>query len=236
MRGGAFMLERVIHFSLTQRLFVCVAGLMLMASGLYAFHVLDVEVYPDPSPPMIEVITQYPGWSSEQIERAITLPIEIGLQGMAGLTDIRSLSIFGLSDIKVYFNFGTDYFRDRQEVLNRLQMIPLPQNIQPTISPWSAIAEIYRYELVGETKTLTELKTVQDWQIRREFKRLPGIIDVSTFGGTTKEYHVELDPGELISYDVTLDQVMDALAKNNADVGGNYLSQGGQSLNIRGWG
>ena len=110
------MLERAISFSLTQRVFVCVAGLVLMFSGLYAFHILDVVAYPDPSPPMIEVITQYPGWSAEQIERAITLPIEIALQGMPGLTDIRSLSIFGLSDIKVYVQFGTDYFRDRQEI------------------------------------------------------------------------------------------------------------------------
>lgn len=185
---------------------------------------------------MVEVITQYPGWASEQIERVITLPIEIGLQGMPGLTDIRSLSIFGLSDVKVYFDYGTDYFRARQEVLNRLPFIALPQNIQPTISPWSAIAEIYRYEVVGAKKTLTDLKTVQDWQIRREFKRIPGVIDVSTFGGTTKEYHVELNPGELISYGVTLDQVIDALAKDNADVGGNYLTQGGQNFNVRGMG
>ena len=230
------MLERLINFSLTQRFMVCFAGLVLMCSGLYAFHVLNVEAYPDPSPPMIEIITQYPGWSSEQIERVITLPIEIGLQGMSGLTDIRSLSIFGLSDVKVYFDYGTDYVRDRQEVLNRLPFITLPQNIQPTISPWSAIAEIYRYELVSDKTTLTDLKTVQDWQIRREFKRIPGVIDVSTFGGTTKEYHVELDPGQLISYGLTLDQVMDALTKNNSDVGGNYLTQGGQSLNIRGMG
>jgi cobalt-zinc-cadmium resistance protein CzcA len=189
------MLERLINFSLTQRVFVCIMGLVLMFSGLYAFHVLDVVAYPDPSPPMIEVITQYPGWSAEQIERAITLPIEIALQGMPGLVDIRSLSIFGLSDLKVYFQFGTDYFRDRQEVLNRLQLITLPQNVQPTISPWSAIAEIYRYEVEGADKNLTELKTIQDWQIRREFKRVPGVIDVTTFGGTTKEFHVDLDPG-----------------------------------------
>jgi cobalt-zinc-cadmium resistance protein CzcA len=230
------MLERLINVSLTHRVMICFIGLVLMMSGLYAFHILNVEVYPDPSPPMIEVITQYPGWSSEQIERAITLPIEIGLQSMPGLADIRSLSIFGLSDIKVYFEYGTDYFRDRQEVLNRLPFLTLPQNIKPTISPWSAIAEIYRYELVGDTTGLTDLKTVQDWQIRRAFKRIPGVIDVSTFGGTTKEYHVELDPGQLISYDITLDQVMDALAKDNTDVGGNYLTQGGQSLNIRGMG
>ena len=153
---------------------------------------------------MLQVITQFPGWSAEQIDRAITLPIEIGLQGMPGLTDIRSLSIFGLSDIKVYFDFSTDYFRDRQEVLNRLQMISLPQNIQPTISPWSAIAEIYRYELVGEKKTLTDLKTIQAWQIRRECKRIPGVIDVSTFGVTTKSYHCKLELGPLVSSAITL--------------------------------
>ena len=230
------MLECLINFSLTQRIFVCVMGLALMFGGLYAFHVLDVVAYPDPSPPMIEVITQYPGWSAEQIERAITLPIEIALQGMPGLTDIRSLSIFGLSDIKVYFQFGTDYFRDRQEVLNRLQLITLPKNSQPTISPWSAIAEIYRYEVEGDGKNLTDLKTIQEWQIRREFKRVPGVIDVTTFGGTTKEFHVDLDPGRLLSYNVTLDQVIQALVQNNTDVGGNYLTMGAQSFNVRGLG
>ncbi len=230
------MLERLLQFALTQRVFVCFAGLLLLGGGLYAFHLLDVVAYPDPSPPMVEVITQYPGWSAEQMERAITLPIEIALQGMPGLTDIRSLSIFGLSDIKVYFAFGTDYFRDRQEVLNRLQLITLPQNVQPTISPWSAIAEIYRYEVVGNGKNLTDLKTIQDWQIRREFKRVPGVIDVTTFGGTTKEYHVDLDPGALLSYNVTLDQVMDALRQSNTDVGGNYLTMGSQSFNVRGLG
>ena len=132
------MVDKVIGFALAQRMFVFVAGLVLLVGGLYAFHVLDVVAYPDPSPPMIEVITQYSGWSAEQMERAITLPIEIALQGMPGLTDIRSLSIFGLSDVKVYFDFGTEYFRDRQEVLNRLQTITLPQNVQPAISPWSA--------------------------------------------------------------------------------------------------
>ena len=150
------------------------------------------------------------------MERAITLPIEIALQGMPGLTDIRSLSIFGLSDIKVYFQFGTDYFRDRQEVLNRLQLITLPQNVQPAISPWSAIAEIYRYEVEGAGKSLTDLKTIREWQIRREFKRVPGVIDVTTFGGTAKDSSWIFNPGRLISYNVTLDQVMDALSKSNA--------------------
>ena len=108
------MIERLVGAALAQRLMVCFAGLALLFGGLYAFHILDVVAYPDPSPPMIEVIAQYPGWSGEQMERAITLPIEIALQGMPGLSEIRSLSIFGLSDVKVYFDFGTDYFRDRQ--------------------------------------------------------------------------------------------------------------------------
>src|SRR5215467_14651369 len=114
------MLERLINFSLTQRVFICIMGVVLLFSGLYAFHILDVVAYPDPSPPMVEVITQYPGWSAEEIERQVTIPIETALTGMPGLTDLRSLSIFGLSDIKFYFAFGTDYFKDRQEVLNRL--------------------------------------------------------------------------------------------------------------------
>ncbi|MGQ0811563.1 MAG: efflux RND transporter permease subunit [Nitrospiraceae bacterium] len=230
------MITRIVEISLVQRVLLCALGFMLLFGGLYAFHLLDIVAYPDPSPPMIELITQYPGWSAEEIERQITIPIEVALNGMPGLTDIRSLSIFGLSDIKVYFNFGTEYFFDRQEVLNRLAMVHLPPGAQPTLSPWWAIAEIYRYELAGEGVGLTELKTIQDWQVRREFRRVPGVIDVTAFGGTTKEYHVDIDPGKLISYGVSLSQVMTALTNSNANVGGNYLTVGSQNYNIRGLG
>jgi len=230
------MVSRIVEFALAQRTLVGTLGLALFFGGLFAFHSLDVIAYPDPSPPMIEVITQFPGWSAEQMERAITIPIEIALQGMPGLTDIRSLSIFGLSDVKVYFDYGTDYFRDRQEVLNRLQMITLPQNVQPAISPWSAIAEIYRYEVVGEGKTLTDLKAIQDWQIRREFKQVPGVIDVTTYGGTTKEFHVDVNPTALINYGVDLPTLMTKIAGSNLDVGGNYLTVGAQNFNVRGLG
>src|SRR5512147_919960 len=125
------MIARVVEISLVQRIMVCALGFALLFGGLYAFHLLDIVAYPDPSPPMVELITQNPGWSSEEMERQITIPLEVALTGMPGLTDIRSLSIFGLSDIKVYFDFGTEIFRDRQEVLNRLQTITLPQNVQP---------------------------------------------------------------------------------------------------------
>jgi cobalt-zinc-cadmium resistance protein CzcA len=230
------MIARIVEISLVQRFLVCVLGLLLLFGGLYAFHLLDVVAYPDPSSPMVELITQYPGWSAEEIERQLTVPIEVALTGIPGLMDVRSLSIFGLSDIKVYFDFGTDIFRDRQEVLNRLATVQLPQGAQPVLSPWWAIAEIYRYELTGEGVELTELKTIQDWQVRRAFKRVPGVIDVTTFGGTTKEYHVDIDPGRLISYGVSLSQVMTALANSNANVGGNYLTIGAQNFNIRGVG
>ena len=171
------MIARIVELSLIQRVLVCILGFLLLFGGLYAFHTLDVIAYPDPSPPMVELITQYPGWSAEEIERQITIPIEVVLNGMPGLTVIRSLSIFGLSDIKIYFDFTTDIFRDRQEVLNRLDSVQLPPGAAPSLSPWWAIAEIYRYELTGAAETtLTDLKTIQDWQVRREFRRIPGVI------------------------------------------------------------
>jgi heavy metal efflux system protein len=230
------MIARLVEFALVQRVSVCLGGVALLFGGLYAFHILDIVAYPDPSPPMVEMITQYPGWSSEEIERQITIPIETTLLGMPGLRDIRSLSIFGLSDIKFYFDFSTDYFTDRQEVLNRIAMLTLPANVQPALSPWWAIAEIFRYELVGDGVSLTELKTLQDWKLQREFKRVPGVIDVTAFGGTTKEYHVDIDPGALLSYQVSLPQVINALTNSNANVGGNYLTIGSQNYNIRGLG
>jgi len=231
------MIARIVELSLVQRVMVCILGFLLLFGGLYAFHILDIVAYPDPSPPMVELITQYPGWSAEEIERQITIPIEVALNGMPGLTDIRSLSIFGLSDIKIYFDFDSEIFRDRQEVLNRLNSVQLPPGAAPSLSPWWAIAEIYRYELTGAGETtLTDLKTIQDWQVRREFRRIPGVIDVTAFGGTTKEYHVDIDPGRLISYGVNLSQVMSALTNSNANVGGNYLTIGAQNYNIRGLG
>jgi cobalt-zinc-cadmium resistance protein CzcA len=230
------MITRIVEVSLVHRFLVCALGFLLLFGGLYAFHLLDIVAYPDPAPPMVELITQFPGYSAEEIERQITIPIEVALNGTPRLTDIRSLSIFGLSDIKVYFDFDSDLFRDRQEILNRLNAVQLPQGVQPVLSPWWAIAEIYRYELSGPNKSLTDVKTIQDWQVRRAFKRVPGVVDVTTFGGTTKEYHVDIDPGKLISYGVNLSQVMMALTNSNANVGGNYLTIGAQSYNIRGLG
>ncbi|WP_263408108.1 efflux RND transporter permease subunit [Terriglobus tenax] len=211
--------------------------LILLAAGLVAgtfgFLKLDIEAYPDPSPPLVEVITQNPSWSAEEIEQQVTSPIETALNGTPHLEQIRSISIFGLSDVKLYFSFDSDYFRDKQEILNRLQTIQLPNGLQPQLSPWSPIGEIYRYELTGPGYDLNELKATQDWLVKRELKKVPGIIDITTFGGTTRQYQVEPDPNKLLSYGITLNQLITAVQNSNANVGGNYLSLGDQNVNVR---
>src|SRR5919197_471110 len=211
-------------------------SILLVAGGLYAFNVLNIEAYPDPSPPAIEVIAQNPGWSAEEMERQITVPLETQLNGMPGLDHIRSISLFGLTDIKCYFTYETDYNFDRQEVLNRLQMLQLPPGVQPQLSPWSAIGELYRYQLVGDGHSLMDLKVAQDWILERQFKQVPGVIDVVSFGGQTKEFHVELDPNKLVAFNVSISQVLAALANSNSNVGANYLELGVQSYNVRGIG
>jgi heavy metal efflux system protein len=207
-----------------------------IAAGAYFFSRLDIEAYPDPSPPLVEVITQNPAWSAEEIERQVTVPIETVLFGIPRLTYVRSISIFGLSDVKLYFSYDSDYYWDRQEVLNRLQLATLPSNVSPELSPESPIGEIYRYRLEGPSYSLNELKATQDWFVTREIKQVSGIIDVASFGGTTREYLAEVDPGKLLQYNVTLPQIANAIQSSNANAGGSYLTMGSQSVNVRGLG
>src|ERR1700691_5203809 len=150
-----------------------------IAGGIYMFLRLDIEAYPDPSPPLVEVITQNPSWSAEEMERQVTVPIETVLFGIPKLTYVRSISIFGLSDVKLYFDYDSDYKWDRQEVLNRLQLATLPGNVSPQLSPESPVGEIYRYRLYGPGYSLNELKATQDWLVVREIKQVPGVIDVA---------------------------------------------------------
>src|SRR5919198_3085781 len=230
------MVSKLIDAILGQRLLVTSLSVLLLVGGLYAFKLLNIEAYPDPSPPTIEVIAQNSGWSAEEMERQITIPIETQLNGMPGLDHIRSISLFGLSDIKCYFKYETDYNFDRQEVLNRLQMVQLPPGVQPQLSPTSAVGEIYRYQLVGQGHSLMDLKVAQDWILERQFKQVPGVIDVVSFGGPTKEFHVDLDPNKLVAFNVAISQVLAALANSNSNVGANYLELGVQSYNVRGIG
>src|SRR5262244_386427 len=230
------MVGKLIDFILREKFLIIAAAIFLVIGGLYAFKVLNIEAYPDPSPPTIEIIAQNSGWSAEEMERQITVPVETQLNGMPGLDHLRSISLFGLSDIKCYFKYETDYNFDRQEVLNRLQMVQLPPGVQPQLSPTSAVGEIYRYQLVGQGHSLMDLKVAQDWILERQFKQVPGVIDVVSFGGQTKEFHVDLDPNKLIAFNVSISQVMTALANSNSNVGANYLELGVQSYNVRGIG
>jgi heavy metal efflux system protein len=229
-------MNRLVRAILRYRIIALIAMAAWLAAGTWALLRLDIEAYPDPSPPLVDVITQNPSWSAEEMEQQVTVPIETALNGIPGLEYVRSTSLFGLSDVKLYFAFDSDYFGDRQEVLNRLQTVTLPQNLQPQLSPWSAVGEIFRYHLRGSSYSLNELKAAQDWLVRRELKQVPGIIDVSTFGGTTRQYQAEIDPQKLLQYNVTLPQVIAAINSSNQNVGGNYLQVGDQNVNVRGVG
>src|SRR5437870_1763894 len=226
----------LIRTILRYRVIALIGMAAWLAAGIWALVRLDIEAYPDPSPPLVDVITQNPSWSAEEMEQHVTVPIETALNGTPRLQYVRSISLFRLSDVKLYFDFGSDYFRDRQEVLNRLQTVALPQNLEPQLSPWSAVGEIYRYELEGEGYSLNEIKATQDWLVRRELKQVPGIVDVTTFGGTTKQYQAEIDPQKLLQYNVTLPQVLSGLGASNQNAGGNYLQVGAQNVNARGLG
>jgi cobalt-zinc-cadmium resistance protein CzcA len=231
------MVRAIITWSLHNRLIVLLSTLMLIVVGLYCAYHLNVEAYPDPTPPLVEVITQNPGASPEEIERQITIPIEIALNGMPGLQNLRSTTLAGLSDIKCIFTYDTDYWKARQEVINRIAMITnMPQGVSPNLSPWSPTGEVVRYVLEGPGYTLNELKAVQDWVLERQLRTVPGVIDVTGFGGTVKQYQVLVDPWQLGHYNVTLQQVQDAISKSNQNIGGDIVTLGTQSHNVRGIG
>jgi len=215
---------------------VVAIALALLGVGLYCYSQLDIEAYPNPVAPMIEIITQPGGWSAEEVERYVTVPLENGLSGMIDLDHIRSQSLFGLSDVKCYFNWNPQYHEAQQRVLNRLQFIQMPAGIQPQLSPWNAIGEIYRYVLKGPGYSLAELKTAQDWILERQFRQVPGVIDVVGFGGETKEFHVDVDPFRLKGHGLTLNQLTAGISNANQNVGGQRLSLGEQSFNVRGLG
>jgi cobalt-zinc-cadmium resistance protein CzcA len=230
------MIQRIVAAALRVPLIVFALAVLLIAVGLAAYEGLDIEAYPNPVPPMVEVITQPDGWSAEETERYVTIPLEIGLFGMKGLDHLRSQSLFGLSDVKCYFNWSTDYKEARQEVINRIQFVALPTGMQAGLSPWNAIGELFRYRVVGKGYTLRDLKTAQDWVLERQFKQVPGVVDVTSYGGETKEFHVEVDPYRLRGHAVGLAAVISAIQNANQNVGGQRLFMGEQSYDVRGIG
>ncbi|WP_237722785.1 efflux RND transporter permease subunit, partial [Singulisphaera acidiphila] len=228
------MVRAIITWSLHNRLIVILGVLALVAAGIHSAINLNVEAYPDPTPPLVEVITQNPGASPEEMERLIGIPLETALNGMPGLEDVRSTSISGLNDIKCQFAYGTDYKAARQEVINRIGAVGnLPPGVTPGLSPWSPTGEIVRYVLEGPNYTTNQLKAVQDWVLNRILKTVPGVVDVTGYGGTVKQYQVLVNPRLLRHYNVTLRQVEDALSQSNANVGGDLLMLGSQAHNVR---
>jgi cobalt-zinc-cadmium resistance protein CzcA len=230
------MIQRIVAGALRMPIVVFAVAILLIAAGLFAYKQLDIEAYPNPVPPLVEVITQPNGWSAEETERYVTVPLEIGLFGMPGLESVRSQSLFGLSDVKCYFSWDTTYRDARQEVINRIQFVSLPASMEPGLSPWNAIGEVYRYQVVGKGYSLRDLKTAEDWILERQFKQVPGVIDVTSFGGETKQYQVQVDPYRLKGHGVPLNNVISALQNANQNVGGQRLSMGEQSYDVRGIG
>jgi cobalt-zinc-cadmium resistance protein CzcA len=230
------MIAKLVAAAVRAQILVAVLVLALVGIGLYSYKVLAIEAYPNPVAPMIEIIAQPQGWSAEEVERYVSLPLETGLVGMPGLEHIRSQSLFGLADVKCYFGWDTTYFTAQQRVLNQLNFVTLPTGVSPELSPWSAIGELYRYKVVGKGYSLSDLKTVQDWILEKQFRQVPGVIDVVGFGGLTKQYHVEVDPYRLRGRGVALSQLQAAIANANQNVGGQRLTLGDQSFDVRGVG
>jgi cobalt-zinc-cadmium resistance protein CzcA len=238
------MVGKVIEWALNNPLVVVLLALTFAGVGVFSFVNVNIEAYPDPAPAIVEVVAQFPGASAEEIERQVTIPLEVTFAGMPGLNVVRSQSLFGLSDLKMNWHYGSQYTYEaaRQEVINRIATMsqPLPAGVTPTISPWSPTGEIYRYILKTpkdgsghEAFTLNDLKAMQDWVLEREFRTVPRIVDVTSFGGTVRRYEVQPDPDRLRRYGVTLAQLQAALTNSNATVGGDYLNQGQVALTVR---
>ena len=230
------MIQWLMTLALRERVIVIGAAILLLVGGLYSFTQLDIEAYPDPVQPMTEILTLPTGLSAEEVERLVTVPTEYGMSGMLHLTSMESISLYGLSDIRLYFDWGSDYEFDRIQTINQLTFVTLPQGIQPGLSPENPIGEIYRYTVQGPYHDLIKEKEVEDWICEKQLKTVPGVLDVSGFGGLTKQYHVDLDPAKLTHYAIPLSQVIAAIQNSNTNSGGSYLNVGQQAFDVRGLG
>src|SRR5215831_16984189 len=238
------MVRKLIEWAVNNALVVLLLALALLAGGAFTFLRVNVEAYPDPAPAIVEVVAQYPGASAEEVERQVTVPLEVALAGMPGLKYTRSKSLAGLSHLRNQFEYGFDYNKARQEVINRLAFVSgLPPGVNPSLSPMTPTGELVRYTLTNpkdalarELYTLNDLKAQQDWILQRALRRIPGVIDVTGFGGTVKRYEVRPDPSLLQRYSLSLNQVQNALTNGNLNVGADVMSQGPLSMPVRGVG
>lgn len=231
-------MNRLVELALRQRMLVLAIMGTLILAGLIGFLNLNIEAYPDPVPPMVEVITQSNGVSAEEMERNVTTPVEVAIAGLPHLTAVRSISLFGLSDVRIQFSYDVTFREAEQMVLGRLAQVGnLPNGAQPLISPTSPVGEIYRYRITAPPGySAMDLKTLQDWVLQRRFKRIPGVIDVNGWGGKLRSYEVRLDRDKLIAHGVTIPQVLAAIGKSDSNVGGQTVNFGEQAAIVRGIG
>ena len=230
------MIRRLVDFALNNRFLVLAVALLLFAWGAISFHQLPVEAYPDVADNYVEIITQWPGISAEQIEQQVTIPLEIVMNGIPGIAHLRSFSIFGLSDLKLVFDDDTDNGWNRERVLERLAQVSLPPGVSPQMgTDWSPVGQIYFFTLrsTNPQYDVMELKSIEDWIVEKNLKSVPDIVDVATFGGPTREYQVRVDPNKLIAYGLSLGQVEQQIANNNVNAGGSFLEAGLQQINVR---
>src|SRR5580658_6599242 len=234
---SASIMNRIVASSLRQTLLIVLLTLLLVGAGARSLQRLPVDAYPDLSPPMVEIITQWPGRAAEEVERLITVPVEREMNGIPRVAIARSISLYGLSDVILTFQSGTDNYFARQEVFNRLGDLTLPSGVTPSVAPMSAPSGlIYRYVLQSPDRSPMELKTFEDWTIEPAYKSVPGVADDSGFGGGTMRYQVLLDPVRVASLGLSVPQVESALTANNDNSGGGFYSQGGQFYYVRGLG
>jgi heavy metal efflux system protein len=231
------MIHRFVHFALRQRFLVLMVTALMVIAGAWSFRQMPVDAYPDLSPPMVELITQWPGHAAEEVERLTTLPLELAMNGTPHLHVMRSISLYGLSDVTLTFDEGIDPYFARQLVFERISDATLPQGVTPSLAPlFSPSGLVYRYVIESPDRTPQELHTIEDWIIERAYRSVPGVADDSGFGGPTMEYHVLLDPARLYNFHIPVVQVLNALQANNANTGGGFYTQGGQFYYVRGLG
>jgi cobalt-zinc-cadmium resistance protein CzcA len=230
------MIRRAVDFALNNRLMVLAIALVLFVWGAISFHQLPVEAYPDVANNYVDIITQWPGISAEQIEQQVTIPLEIGMNGIPGIVHLRSFSLFGLSYLDIVFDDDTDNAWNRERVLERLSQVSLPQGVSPQMgSDWSPVGQIYFFTLRSSNPAydVMELKSLEDWVVEKNLKSVPNVVDVASFGGPTREYQVRVDPQKLTAYGLSLSQVEQQLTSNNANAGGSFIEAGLQQINIR---
>jgi len=231
------MVARLVSFALKQRFLIVIASLALMVYGALSFQNLPIDAYPDLSPPHVEVVTQWPGHAAEEVERLVTIPIEIEMNGIPQLDSLRSISLYGLSSVQMNFEYGSNPYFVREQAFERVGQASLPSGLQPSLSPlFSPSGLIYRYVLQSTDRSPQDLKILEEWVLERHYRSIQGVADDSGFGGTTMQYQVLLDPNKLFAYGINVPQVVQQLGNNNANAGGGFYSQGGQFYYIRGLG